>query len=157
MRFYYELFNKHADEFYVRVQPTDTTLALLNRSGIARDSLNYISRQRLMGILGVDALLMLYFDINIYSTKGQNIAATTGALLLFAAGSAGGAVPYGGITPSQNNCVHFMKVYGKGVETPIWSLYGPRQYNTKFPLGYQTNQHWIISAPRNFLFSKSTG
>lgn len=134
MRFYYVLFSRHADELNMRVQPPDTTLALLSRAGIVHDSLSYVSRQRLMDILGVDALLMQDFDINIYSTKGQDVAAATGALLLFAAGSAGGLPsPYGSSRGSRSNSVHFMKVYDKGVETPIWSVYGPQEYDTKQP------------------------
>ncbi|TPE43262.1 hypothetical protein [Pontibacter mangrovi] len=135
MHLYYNLFSKHADELYVTVQPPDTTLALLSRAGVARDSLNYISRQRLLNMLTVDALLVQDFEINIYTTKGQDVASTAGALLLFIAGSAGGGAGDGDTTPSHKYCVQFIKVYGKGIETPIWSLYGPTVYDVKYAPG----------------------
>jgi hypothetical protein len=131
MQFYHDFFQRHADELYVTVQPPEQTLALLRQAGISKDSLQYVSRQRLMDILQVDALLMQDFDINIYTTKGQDVATSTGALLLIAGAAATGGAPRGGNVSSSVNSVHFIKVYGKGVETPIWSFYGPNTYDIK--------------------------
>lgn len=131
MQYYHDLFQRHASELYITVQPPGQTLSLLQQAGISRDSLQYVSRQRLLDILQVDALLMQDFDINIYTTKGQDVATTTGALLLIAGAAATGGAPRGGNVSSSINSVHFIKVYGKGVETPLWSYYGPTTYDLK--------------------------
>lgn len=134
MIFHYNHLQAHADELNVNIQSPDTTLALLRHAGIALDSLRYFSRQRLLEVLQVDALLMHDIEINIYSTPSQNVAANAGALLLFAAGATRGVVPKGNPQAySGAGSIEFYKLYGKGIETPIWSFYDTSGYDGKEP------------------------
>jgi hypothetical protein len=130
MQFHYDLFQKHADELRVSLQPPEQTLDMLQQAGIKTDSLHFVSRQQLLAILQVDALLLHDIDINIYSSTTGDVAATTGMILILAGAAAYGGVPRGS-PRSAPNSVEFLKVYGKGVETPIWSFYGTSAYNGK--------------------------
>jgi hypothetical protein len=132
MEFHYKLFRKHAGELKLSIQPPDKTLALLQEAGVALDSLHFINRQRLIRILNVDALFVHDFEINIYSSTTQNVVVATGAVMILAAGVAGGLtqinIPQ--LYPA-NSSIEFIKVYGKGIDTPIWSYYGLSAYNGK--------------------------
>lgn len=130
MQFHYELFQKHGKELRVSMQPPAQTLSLLQQAGIATDSLHFVNRQLLLVILQVDALLVHDININIYSSTTEDVAAATAATILLAGAAAGGGVPRGYPQPAANS-VEFIKVYGKGIELPIWSYYGTSAYNGK--------------------------